>query len=183
MCRQGRHILLICDNCRAHTHNDNEYSNLHIEFLAPNLTAYIQPLDAGGIASFKAHYQREFVKLAIQRDDAGITNIYKINQRQAMELADTAWGAVSSETIANCWKHTGICPTSSLTDAEYVPPEPEDPEVIQRDLLCQIGLVDDGMRLDVHPDVYRMVDALSRDPPTEEPLTDEGLLQAAHIQT
>ncbi|EUC58281.1 tigger transposable element-derived protein, partial [Rhizoctonia solani AG-3 Rhs1AP] len=181
MRRQGRHVLLICDNCRAHAHNDSDYSNLRIEFLAPNLTAYIQPLDAGVIASFKAHYRREFMKLAIRRDDAGITNIYKIDQRQAMELADAAWEAVSSNTISNCWKHTGICPMSPLSDVEYIPPEPENSEAIRKDLLDQIGLGSDGMQLDVHPDVYRMIDALSQDPPTEELQTDEQILQAVHV--
>ncbi|CCO28377.1 Tigger transposable element-derived protein 6 [Rhizoctonia solani AG-1 IB] len=178
MYRQGRHVLLICDNCRAHTHDNKNYSNLRIEFLAPNLTAYIQPLDAGVIASFKAHYWREFIKLAIRRDDAGITNIYKINQWQAMELANIAWDAVSSKTIANCWKHTGICPVSRLADSQYTPPEPEDPETVRKDLLHSIGLDSDRMRIDVHPDVYRMINALSQDPPTEEPLSDEQLLQS-----
>ncbi|KAF8673587.1 DDE superfamily endonuclease [Rhizoctonia solani] len=161
MRRQGQHILLLCDNCWAHTHNDGNYSSLRIEFLAPNLTAYIQPLDAGVIALFKAHYRQQFMRLAIRRDNAGITNVYKINQQQAMELADTAWEAVSSETIANCWKHTGICPASPLTEIKYAPPEPEDPKAVQKDLLRQIGLDGNSMQPNVHPDVYRMVDALS----------------------
>jgi|ERR1044071_2765140 hypothetical protein len=55
-------------------------------------------------------------------------------------------------------------------------------EHLRKDLPHQIGLDGDSMRLDVHPDVYWIIDALSRDPPTEELPSDEQLLQGAHVQ-
>jgi hypothetical protein len=66
-------------------------------------------MDAGIIASFKAQYKRLFTRYALNRDDQGIPDIYKIEQLDAMRLADAAWGAVTPQTISNCWKHTGIC--------------------------------------------------------------------------
>ena len=47
---------------------------------------------------------------AIDLDDAGTSEIYKLNILEGMNMAKAAWGAVSSETIAHCWKHTDIQP-------------------------------------------------------------------------
>ena len=41
-------------------------------------------------------------------DDTGELDIYKINLLEVMLMARQAWYAVTPETIANCWKHTGI---------------------------------------------------------------------------
>lgn len=104
---------MLCDNAPSHKHDSAKYPHVRVEFLAPNLTAWIQPMDAGIIAAFKAHYKRLFTRYALERDDKGITNIYKIEQLDAMRLADAAWCAVTPQTIYNCWRHTGICPQST----------------------------------------------------------------------
>lgn len=121
MQRQNRYILLLCDNAPSHSHNPADYPHVGIEYLAPNLTAWVQPMDGGIIRCFKAMYKREFVQLAIERDYQGIDDIYKIDQLQAMRIASKAWSLVSSQTIANCWRHVGICPPY------YFPPSPSAP--------------------------------------------------------
>ena len=98
----------------SHIHDATNYPHIRIEFFAPNLTAWIQPMDSGIIRSFKSHYRRLFTRLALSRDDKGIEDIYKINQLEAMEMAAAAWDAVSPTTIANCWRHTGILPPSTF---------------------------------------------------------------------
>jgi hypothetical protein len=45
---------------------------------------------------------------AIELDEAGATDIYKINLLEVMLMTKAAWDAVSAETIQNCWNHTGI---------------------------------------------------------------------------
>ncbi|CAE6458781.1 unnamed protein product [Rhizoctonia solani] len=45
MRRQNRYILLLCDNAPSHKHNPADYPHVRVEFLAPNLTAWIQPMD------------------------------------------------------------------------------------------------------------------------------------------
>ena len=83
-------------------------TNIELIYFEPNLTPYVQPLDAGIIRCFKAHYRKAFCARAIDMDDAGEEDIYKINLLEVMLMARQAWDAVSPETIANCWRHTGI---------------------------------------------------------------------------
>lgn len=66
----------------------------------PNMTSFVQPLDAGIIHCFKAYYQR-----AIDLDKAGEDNIYKVNLLEVLLMAKEAWASVSTETIKNCWNH------------------------------------------------------------------------------
>ena len=49
-----------------------------------------------------------FSTCAIQQDDAGKEDIYKINLLEAMMMAEQAWERISPATIKNCWDHTGI---------------------------------------------------------------------------
>jgi len=107
MGRQNRHILLSVDNFAGHGIAYNP-RNILIEFFKPNLTAYIQPLDAGIICCFKALYRKAFCIRAIDLDDAGESNIYKINLLEAMTMAKAAWKDVTKETIVNCWNHMQI---------------------------------------------------------------------------
>ena len=56
LARQRRHILLLIDN--APSHIVDEYSNINIQFLPPNTTSKIQPLDQGIIRSVKCAYRK-----------------------------------------------------------------------------------------------------------------------------
>ena len=53
MCIYNRKILLLVDNAPTHNLLDIELTNVTIHYLPPNTTAYLQPLDAGIIHSFK----------------------------------------------------------------------------------------------------------------------------------
>jgi hypothetical protein len=79
-------------------------------FFEPNLTAWIQPLDAGIIRCLKAHYRGEQCARALDLDEAGEADIWEMNQLESMLMCKAAWRAVSSATIANCWRHTAILP-------------------------------------------------------------------------
>lgn len=56
MKRQNRKIFLLMDNCPVH--KNFELSHIQIEFLPPNTTGILQPLDLGIIRSFKCNYRR-----------------------------------------------------------------------------------------------------------------------------
>ncbi|CCO32120.1 Tigger transposable element-derived protein 6 [Rhizoctonia solani AG-1 IB] len=116
---QDRHILLLVDNAPTHRHNAANYSNIQVEFLPPNLTSWIQPMDAGIIQCFKSHYRNRFTRLALDRDDSGFENIYGINQLDAMSIASNAWAAVSPSTISNCWRHTGLITSPPSPNDDY----------------------------------------------------------------
>ena len=85
-------------------------TNIHIEFFAPNMTALVQPCDAGIIKCFKALYWHSLCSHTLDLDDAGETEIYKVNLLEAMTIAKNAWDMVTTETIEHCWKHTEIEP-------------------------------------------------------------------------
>ena len=62
--KQSRKILLLVDNCTAHPALDT-LKNIRLEFLPPNTTSLIQPMDQGIIKNFKGHYRKELVQMTI----------------------------------------------------------------------------------------------------------------------
>jgi hypothetical protein len=81
MWAQKRHILLLQDNFSGHKVPKN-LTNVVVENFLPNLTAHIQPMDAGIIRCFKTHFRRLSMQRALDRYDEGVTpaNIYNIDQ-------------------------------------------------------------------------------------------------------
>jgi hypothetical protein len=96
-------ILLLQDNFAGHKPPSN-LTNITVVNFVPNLTSHVQPLDAGIIRAFKAHYRQLFIARAIDRYDNEVRadDVYKINQLEAMRLAQQAWTLVSECTITNC---------------------------------------------------------------------------------
>jgi hypothetical protein len=107
MQRQNRFIILLVDNFSGH---NIAYapSNIRIEFFEPNMTSFVQPLDAGIIRTSKALYRKAFCARAVELDDAGEQDIYKIDLLEAIYMFQAAWRMVSPATIKNCWNHTQI---------------------------------------------------------------------------
>ena len=85
-------------------------TNVRVEFFEPNMTPFVQPCDTGIIQCFKAIYRRNFCSRALDLDDAGEREIYKIDLLKAMTMAKKAWNTVTSETIEHCWNHSQIQP-------------------------------------------------------------------------
>ncbi|QRV96162.1 tigger transposable element-derived protein 6 [Ceratobasidium sp. AG-Ba] len=169
MRQQNRNVLLLCDNAPSHKKFDRtRLTNVQLEFLAPNLTAFIQPLDAGIIRCFKAHYHRGLLKKAIERDTAGHADPYRINQLEGMLLAKEAWNAVKPSTIINCWRHTGICPPN-------LPPTPDPSDSVMAELQAQL----DYAGIPVSAAEWVGYDQYTD---TEQPLTDELIAKAVGVQ-
>ena len=113
LCREGRKILLLQDNCTGHIVPEG-LTNICVENFSANLTPHVQLMDAGIIRCFKAHYRARYIQRSINRYDSGITpsEIYNINQLEGMRLAQTAWHEVDTSTIRHCWLKSGILPDS-----------------------------------------------------------------------
>jgi hypothetical protein len=58
LCQQGCRIILFVDNFSGHNLSGTQLTHIHMEFFGPNLTAHIQPCDAGIIKNFKVLYRR-----------------------------------------------------------------------------------------------------------------------------
>jgi hypothetical protein len=84
---QRRHVVMLIDNFSGHNISYHP-TNIHLEFFAPNLTSFVQPCDAGIIRCFKAYYRQSFCLRAIKKDEAGAQDIYEINLREAMMMAN-----------------------------------------------------------------------------------------------
>jgi hypothetical protein len=144
--QQGRHILVLQDNFSAHTVPD-DLTNIRVENFKPNLTAHVQPNDAGIIHCFKAHYRSKFVSRAIDRYDNDIAPalIYKIDQLMAMRLADAAWREVDTTTIWNCWQETGILPEVLNHAAEISTPTVPISSLLNSQLNVALSHVEKGV--------------------------------------
>ena len=111
MRREDRDVLLLLDNASSHKH-DIELSNVTLHFLPPNTTSHLQPMDAGIIQNFKVHYKKLLMRLYVDMVDAG-NEISRIDVKQAVYFVRDAWRSVKTETLANCFRHTGIFPPSA----------------------------------------------------------------------
>ena len=114
--KKKRKVLLLQDNFSGHIIPE-DLQNIRVENFTPNLTAHIQPMDQGIIRCFKAHYRARYIQRAINRYDADVTpsEIYDINQLQAMRLADVAWQEVDVTTIRHCWRKASILPSTDFS--------------------------------------------------------------------
>jgi hypothetical protein len=112
--RTNQKILLLQDNFSGHIVPPG-LQCIRVENFEPNLTTHIQPNDQGIIRCFKAHYHARFIQRAVDCYDEDIppSQIYKINQLQAMRIADAAWHNVDTTTIRNCWHRAGILPNKN----------------------------------------------------------------------
>ncbi|RLN77720.1 hypothetical protein DYB28_003682 [Aphanomyces astaci] len=122
MHEQRRYVLLLLENASAHR-KEGQLSNVAIHMLPANTTAFLQPQDAGIIQAFKArigvlratYLVEKFDKLVASADESDkesfgsrVNKLHEVSLVQALEWAKEAWQGVTQETIANCWRHTGI---------------------------------------------------------------------------
>src|SRR5436305_6459413 len=120
MKRKRQNIVLLLDNAPVHLILDKTQEKLDsivVKFLPPNTTTVLQPCDAGIIHSFKCYYKRLFVQNQIDAYDDmhdGIAEqLANYNIYVALQNSAEAWSMVSSQTISNCWKKTGILPPNN----------------------------------------------------------------------
>ncbi|CAB4389293.1 unnamed protein product [Rhizophagus irregularis] len=71
----------------------------------------------GIIHSFKCHYKRLFVQNRIDAydnvQDGFVKELANYSIYDALQNSAEAWSMVSSQTISNCWKKTGILPPNN----------------------------------------------------------------------
>lgn len=106
-----RKILLILDN--ATSHDVADLSNVKLLYLPPKTSALIQPLDMGVIKAVKDKY-REMLSLFIlsRLDKKDKLEMKQIKVIHAILWAEEAWENVTTETINNCWKKSGLLKNS-----------------------------------------------------------------------
>lgn len=107
---QKRKILLFLDNAGSHP-RDLKLQNIKIIFLPPNATSVCQPLDQGIIKCFKGYYRTTIVKHILTKIDS-VSSVHQLSKTidllDAIYFINSAWNKVSSLTIQNCFRKSGI---------------------------------------------------------------------------
>ncbi|KAJ8891655.1 hypothetical protein PR048_004183 [Dryococelus australis] len=104
---QNRKIILFLDHCSAHPTETNVLRNTRIEFLPPNTTACLQPMDQGIIKNFKHHFRSRLYKTFL-RDLEATKALKKISLLTAMYMTAASWTSMPQSVIANCFRKTGF---------------------------------------------------------------------------
>ena len=103
---EGRKIALVIDNCPAHPDIEN-LKAINLFFLPPNTTSQTQPMDQGVIRSLKAIYRKHVVHKIIQCVERN-KSLPKISLLQGMQMLVSAWDAVTTKTVVNCFRKSKI---------------------------------------------------------------------------
>lgn len=128
MANQGRSILLFMDNAACHR-TTLTLSHVKFEFLPPNCTSVLQPLDQGVIWSFKCTFWRHLLEFVMPmlEDENPHLNI-DINLLAALQLIRRSWFAVHPDIVRNCYGKAGFKIKSAVT---LLPTPAEDPPLIE----------------------------------------------------
>jgi len=111
--RQKRKVLMLVDNCSAHTQVDG-LKSITVKFLPPNTTSVLQPCDMGIIRTLKAYFRHQLRQNIIDTIDDSqeelVANevVKKVTLLDTMNMLDVAWEKVTAETIRNCWRKGGF---------------------------------------------------------------------------
>ena len=119
ICIQDCHIILLADNAPSHpsllsppTNYSGpiplELTHIKVHYLPPNTTAFLQPLDAGIIASFKAEYRRLFAKHYVDHFNLHDKLAPKLDALIAINLIASAWDMVPRSASFHCWQKVRI---------------------------------------------------------------------------
>jgi len=169
MKRQRRNVLLIMDN--APSHIIPKLSNVKIHFLPPTTTSHLQPLDSGIIQSFKKHYRKQQLTHLVDCIDRKEPPVLLLNT--SIRFVRNAWDLVTTQTIVNCWRHSGLI---SRDGQESECQSLQNPDVELGDLLHSVQ-----DELDLDPDmrltVRQFVDMDRHLQPTEV-ISDDDIVQS-----
>ncbi|XP_059217624.1 tigger transposable element-derived protein 6-like [Stomoxys calcitrans] len=120
--KKTKNILLFIDNAACHKISDDvTLKNIRIEYLPPNTTSIIQPLDQGIIRSFKCFYRKLIIsKQLLHLECSGTLENFskKIDVFEALSMVKNAWSTVTTETVKNCFRKAGFVTGEVLETVE-----------------------------------------------------------------
>ncbi|VDC02326.1 unnamed protein product [Peniophora sp. CBMAI 1063] len=109
---------------------------------------------------------------ALDRYDQGITpsEIYVINQLEAMRLTDLAWKVVTEDTICHCWEKTDILP-----DMSTPPPTSNPLSELEWSMSDSLDALEecDVLQKNNHIDLEELVNSAAEQIVVEETLEEE----------
>lgn len=102
-------VLLIIDN--APTHPPLEVlnainDNFEVQFLPPNVTATLQPMDQGVIVKMKKIYRKQLLRrlLLTENDEESVVHcIKKMNIKDSIYMLSDAWDTLTKTNLQRAW--------------------------------------------------------------------------------
>uniref|UniRef100_UPI00358E5639 tigger transposable element-derived protein 1-like n=1 Tax=Myxine glutinosa TaxID=7769 RepID=UPI00358E5639 len=165
-------VVLIMDNAGGHA-VDLSYDGVQIEFLPPNTTSLIQPMDQGVIRAFKALYTRSALQNLVDAMDSDEDFSLKAYWREytiasCLLNIQKAIKEMKSATLNASWKK--LWP-EVVHDYNGFSPEEVYHSAVDKAVKLAKLLGGDGFNNMTHEDVNELIDAHS------QPLTDEDLTE------
>lgn len=166
--KKKKRALLFIDNCPAHNPLPVLIS-LKVEFLPPNTTSKLQPLDLGIIKNFKVKYRTEVVNHVLRQIQENRA-VVPINVLEALHFIKKAWDEVSPRTIQNCFSACGF-DVITTDESDTALENPEEVEIDGWGILSSVFDVDAKFNEFVEVDCDLPVCF----PPTDESIVREVL--------
>ena len=108
---EGRHVVLLLDNCSAHiqpgdlANHGIVLRNTRLLYLPTATTTKINPCDAGIIRNFKACFRKRFNILVLGQLEMGARAPERINLLEGINMAAATWKYdVQPSTIESCFR-------------------------------------------------------------------------------
>ena len=101
MAAENRKVLLVIDNCPAHSKTDRHLKATELFYLPPNATCKLQLCDQGVIQNLKVHFRKLLLTKVIRHTDAADFQITLLDALSDLKLA---WDMVTASTIKNCFR-------------------------------------------------------------------------------
>lgn len=126
LARENCHILLFVDNAPSHV--VETYSNIQIQFLPPNTTAKLQPLDQGVLRLVKCAYRSSLSDMyldGIENNEHAKAIMKRFDIKVTCDLVCAAWKSIKATTIQSCFAKAGFM--------YHVPSDPQELPTSQPD--------------------------------------------------
>ena len=105
MAAENRKVLLVIDNCPAHSKTDRHLKATELLYLPPNATCKLQPCDQGVIQNLKVHFRKLLLTKVIRHIDVGADAAdFQIPLLDALSDLKLAWDMVTASTVKNCFR-------------------------------------------------------------------------------
>lgn len=99
--------VLLLDNAPSHPPEltlKSSDGQIFVKYLPPNVTALIQPMDQGVIATMKRHYRSGLLQI-VSDEHSDLKTFWKnLTLLDAIYELEKAWGKVRSTTLQKSWK-------------------------------------------------------------------------------
>lgn len=121
--------ILLVDNASSHgtTSTIGGTDDFKILYMAPNMTAYLQPLDQEIIKSLKSRYRLHLLSELASRTENQATALKTINLLDVVYMITQAWDEVSTRVIEHGFNHLFAdqidlnLPPSHFNDEDDIP--------------------------------------------------------------